>query len=178
MASSLSSCGSGMQNRLVFLVKHCSSSQPTMQSIYLSYHTPDGVVFSSRNQSDMSIMTLIKTSVCTQTHRHTHTHTHTHTHVWMLGCASQSKGGICCSWGEPLRWGSYNYFSAHRALRGTEAYLDRILCQSHGPDAYLRRRNLLKNTRRKHVRCVESQATGIDTLFLTLDIISCSFAAK
>lgn len=48
-----------------------------------------------------------------------------------------------------------------------EAYLDRILRQSHGPNAYLRRRHLLNKG--QHMRCLMSETTRNDKFFLTQD---------
>lgn len=40
------------------------------------------------------------------------------------------------------------------SFQGRKAYLDRVLCQSHGPNAYLRRRYLLNKG--QHVRSVRA----------------------
>lgn len=116
----------------------CPPSQTTTQPTSCIY-TQDGAVFkSSRKQFDSSSMTLWKVSSFTK---------HIYTVCMHVQVCLEGQGWLrAVILKEPLQEQSPSWVM--------EAYLDRILRQSHGPNAYLRRRNLLNKG--QNMRCVEA----------------------
>lgn len=72
-------------------------------------------------------------------------------------CVCRGEAGyLLWDWKSPSEGAPITTASKHRVPRVTEAYLNWILRQSHGPDAHLRRRDLLN--KQQHVRCVKSDS--------------------
>lgn len=91
----------------------------------------------------------------------------------MYRCVWRGEGGdLLCTRRAPdsthVPMCSGNEAPTECGRRVREAYLNRILCQSHGPNAYLRRRNLPNEG--QHVRCVKSATTRFGKFFVTPDI--------